>query len=30
MIDEASRCLGQIGYADVASLKAHAPFVRPI
>lgn len=27
MIDEASRCLGQIGYADVASLKAHAPFV---
>jgi isopentenyl diphosphate isomerase/L-lactate dehydrogenase-like FMN-dependent dehydrogenase len=30
MIDEASRCLGQIGYPDVASLKAHAPFVRPI
>jgi len=30
MIDEASRCLGQIGYADLASLKAHAPFVRPI
>jgi (S)-mandelate dehydrogenase len=28
MIDEASRCLGQIGYPDVASLKAHAPFVR--
>ena len=30
MIDEASRCLGQMGYPDVASLKAHAPFVRPI
>jgi (S)-mandelate dehydrogenase len=30
MMDEASRCLGQIGYPDVASLKAHAPFVRPI
>jgi isopentenyl diphosphate isomerase/L-lactate dehydrogenase-like FMN-dependent dehydrogenase len=30
MIDETSRCLGQIGYPDVASLKAHAPFVRSI
>jgi (S)-mandelate dehydrogenase len=28
IIDEASRCLGQIGYPDVASLKAHAPCVR--
>jgi len=28
MIDEASRCLGQIGYPDVVSLKSHAPFVR--
>jgi (S)-mandelate dehydrogenase len=28
MIDEVSRCLGQIGYPDLSSLKAHAPFVR--
>jgi len=26
IIDEASRCLGQIGYPDVASVKAHPPF----
>ena len=29
LIDEASRCLGQIGYTDVASLKAAAPVRSP-
>jgi (S)-mandelate dehydrogenase len=28
IMDEASRCLGQIGYPNLASLKAHAPFIR--
>ena len=29
LVDEASRCLGQIGYQDIASLKRAAPVVRP-
>jgi (S)-mandelate dehydrogenase len=28
MIDEASRCLGQIGYPDIPSLKSAAPVMR--
>jgi (S)-mandelate dehydrogenase len=28
LIDEATRCLGQIGYPDVASLKSAAPVIR--